>query len=433
MDKASVSGAEDCGFKSHLGQIMHLRTLSMLDLTEFYIVKKVGKQHSCRPSGLMDKASVSGAEDCGFKSHLGQIMHLRTLSMLDLTEFYIVKKVGKQHSCRPSGLMDKASVSGAEDCGFKSHLGQIMHLRTLSMLDLTEFYIVKKVGKQHSCRPSGLMDKASVSGAEDCGFKSHLGQIMHLRTLSMLDLTEFYIVKKVGKQHSCRPSGLMDKASVSGAEDCGFKSHLGQIMHLRTLSMLDLTEFYIVKKVGKQHSCRPSGLMDKASVSGAEDCGFKSHLGQIMHLRTLSMLDLTEFYIVKKVGKQHSCRPSGLMDKASVSGAEDCGFKSHLGQIMHLRTLSMLDLTEFYIVKKVGKQHSCRPSGLMDKASVSGAEDCGFKSHLGQIMHLRTLSMLDLTEFYIVKKVMPWCPVFVLELHSKGTDFIQERNVFCGS
>ena len=28
-------------------------------------------------------------------------------------------------------------------------------------------------------------------------------------------------------------------------------------------------------------------------------------------------------------------------------------------------------------------QAQCRPSGQMDKASVSGAEDCGFESHLG--------------------------------------------------
>ena len=29
-------------------------------------------------------------------------------------------------------------------------------------------------------------------------------------------------------------------------------------------------------------------------------------------------------------------------------------------------------------------QASQRPGGLMDKASASGAEDCGFKSHLGR-------------------------------------------------
>ena len=28
---------------------------------------------------------------------------------------------------------------------------------------------------------------------------------------------------------------------------------------------------------------------------------------------------------------------------------------------------------------------SCWPCGLMDKASVSGAEDCGFESHQGRI------------------------------------------------
>ena len=30
----------------------------------------------------------------------------------------------------------------------------------------------------------------------------------------------------------------------------------------------------------------------------------------------------------------------------------------------------------------------CSPSGLMDKASVSGAEDCGFESHLGYVFCL---------------------------------------------
>ena len=45
------------------------------------------------------------------------------------------------------------------------------------------------------------------------------------------------------------------------------------------------------------------------------------------------------------------------------------------------------------------------PSGLMDKASVSGAEDCGFESHLGWFFYF-CMPFFE-KEIFLAKKVIP--------------------------
>ena len=45
--------------------------------------------------------------------------------------------------------------------------------------------------------------------------------------------------------------------------------------------------------------------------------------------------------------------PSGQMDKASVSGAEDCGFESHLGCIL---LFVLFYVRAFVVVDQVGKK-----------------------------------------------------------------------------
>ena len=48
------------------------------------------------------------------------------------------------------------------------------------------------------------------------------------------------------------------------------------------------------------------------------------------------------------------------------------------------KSIKPYDLLIYMMKSKGTHRHPC-PCGLMDKASASGAEDCGFESHLGRL------------------------------------------------
>ena len=61
--------------------------------------------------------------------------------------------------------------------------------------------------------------------------------------------------------------------------------------------------------------------------------------------------------------------PCGLMDKASVSGAEDCGFESHQGRLLLPPTFTRLQTMQGSVVR----MQRVRPRGALASHLISSS------------------------------------------------------------